>query len=44
MRDARNAPLAAISVRALRHDYPVDRLQQDIVPQLFRTAQAIQQG
>ena len=44
LRDARNVPLAAISVSAPRHDYPVARLLQDIVPQLFRTAQAIQHG
>lgn len=42
VRDARDVPLAAISVRAPRHDYPTDRLLSDIVPQLFRTAQAIQ--
>lgn len=42
LRDARDVPLAAISVRAPRHDYPTDRLLSDIVPQLFRTAQAIQ--
>ncbi|NMK48932.1 IclR family transcriptional regulator C-terminal domain-containing protein [Achromobacter sp. Bel] len=42
LRDARDTPLAAISVRAPRHDYPSDRLLSDIVPQLFRTAQAIQ--
>jgi len=42
LRDARDAPLAAISVSAPRHDYPSDRLLRDIVPQLFRTAQAIQ--
>lgn len=42
LRDARAMPLAAISVSAPRHDYPTDRLVRDIVPQLFRTAQAIQ--
>lgn len=42
LRDAQSLPLAAISVSAPRHDYPVDRLLRDIVPQLFRTAQAIQ--
>ncbi|SSW73254.1 Pca regulon regulatory protein [Achromobacter veterisilvae] len=40
--DARDLPLAAISISAPRHDYPVERLLRDIVPQLFRTAQAIQ--
>ena len=42
LRDARAMPLAAISVSAPRHDYSTDRLVRDIVPQLFRTAQAIQ--
>ncbi|SSW71669.1 IclR family transcriptional regulator [Achromobacter agilis] len=42
LRDVRDLPLAAISVSAPRHDYPVERLLSDIVPQLFRTAQAIQ--
>jgi len=44
LRDARDVPLAAISVSAPRHDYPADRLLRDIVPQLFRTAHAIQHG
>ncbi|CAB3847382.1 IclR family transcriptional regulator [Achromobacter piechaudii] len=42
LRDARDVPLAAISVSAPRHDYPSERLLRDIVPQLFRTAHAIQ--
>ncbi|WP_332609098.1 IclR family transcriptional regulator [Achromobacter sp. ESBL13] len=42
LRDARDVPLAAISVSAPRHDYPGDRLLRDIVPQLLRTAHAIQ--
>lgn len=44
LRDTRDVPLAAISVSAPRHDYPADRLLRDIVPQLFRTAHAIQHG
>ena len=42
LRDARDVPLAAISVSAPRHDYSSERLLRDIVPQLFRTAHAIQ--